>query len=885
MADPTTPQAPAAPSQIALKDPSGAIVTVPAEQANDALSQGYSTTTPEEYQAAVFKAQHETTGQQLGTFAEGVARGALPWAPAIEQGLGISDIPEQRARASVNPGISAAGQFGGSVAQAALVAGGIGALAPAAEAAQGVAAGTDVAEAAAAAGSTPAAVSAAASTDAIQPAATLGEAITKGKALGYAEQAAAGAAQGGTGSINEQELGDHEFNGQALAADIGIGALLGVAGQAGINILGEKVLPAVISKADDVLDSAGQKFKAGFSTLSDKVNQMEPGTTAKAWDALFSGAKKPGAAVAEDIADGVDKVGDLLTSAGKAHEGNFRPAEAIKNLADVSAPEVNIHLEGLSNRIDQALGVADQQFGKDANYLVKPIAETKATLDATLGDASASVAAKHAAVLDFKHGVADTIFARRGGVLTDREAALKQLLTHDVWAATTDNLKNPDVWGPAQAARNAALDAATRVKINAAKQVAKDFGATELDLDSGKNELYMKPSRILSALKADPLTSQEKLNHLGEYIDAVKNYMGEIKTSAGTAGAVLPGGKELGDLLEHLTAQRAAGQAYAPVTDLLKQARSQAPLGVGAIGAAPLLGGVAHAAGVSVPGAAALALPVAALRSPVKAIQTFAMISRAAAAARAAIGSTVRKVFASGPASAAVVGAITTPLRGRTFQSITGQSAGQDFQRQAKHITALASDQSRQIDALAKNTSTISGVAPQTTQAAHQSAIQGLNILAQALPKNPAPSLIQSENKDWEPSQDQLDKWNDLHSAILKPQSYLDRLADGTATPQVWAALQQAYPAWTREVSSQAMQHLVTHPKLELHDAQKLTASMLLGGPVSPSVSPAQIAFQQAAFTPAPKPGQGKGARSRPTQNGLDKLSLGERLSTGPDRL
>jgi hypothetical protein len=878
------------PQQVVLKDPTGAIVTVAPEDAHDALASGYSTTTPEEYQAAVFKAQHETTGQQLGTFAEGVAHAALPWAPAIEQGLGISTIPEQEARATVNPKLAATGQFVGAGLQAAGVAaatGGIAeALSPAAEAAQGVAEGTDAAEAVAAAGSTPAAASAAANTAAVQGPVSLGDAVFNGKVLGYAEQAAAGAAQGGTNYINETELGDHEFNGQSMAAEIGIGALLGVTGQAGINILGEKVLPAVISKADEVLGSVGDKFKTGFTTLSDKVNQLEPGTTAAAWDALFSGAKRPGAKVASDIAEGIDQVGDLLTNAGKAHETGFRRQEAVRNLADVHATQIEPHLSALSNRIDQALGTAEQQFGQDAKYLIKPIAEAKTMLDSVINDVTATVSDKHAALLDFKRDVGSTLFAKRGGVLTDKEAALKSLLTGDVWGAAADNLKSPQVWGPAQAGRNAALDAVTRQKINAAKQVAKDFGATELDLDSGERELYTKPSRILAALKADPLTSQEKLQHLGEYMDAVKNYMDQVKVSARTAGAEVPGGSELHDLLEHLTAQRAAGQSYAPVTELIKQARTQPPLGLGAAGAAPLAGYAAHALGAGSGVVAPVVAAVAALRSPVKAMQAFSTISKTAAAARGSIGTAVRKVFASGPASAAVVSAALTPLRGRTMQSVTGQASGQDFQRQAKHITALAADQDRQADALAKNTSAISGVAPLTTQAMHQAAVQGLNVLAANVPRNPAPSLIPSENKDWEPSQDQIDKWNDIHNAILKPNSYLDKLADGTATQEAWAALQQAYPAWTREVSSQAMQHLVTHPKLELDEGQKLTASMLLGGPVSPSVAPEQVAFQQMAFVPAPKPNQGHGARRRPSQHGLDKLNVGERSSlTGAERL
>lgn len=872
-----------APSQIALKNPSGDIVTVPAEQANDALAAGYSTTTPEEYQAAVFKAQHETTGQELGTLAEGVARGALPWAPAIEQGLGISDIPEQRARATVNPGLSTTGQLVGSGLQAAGVAGAVGALAPAAEAASDVAAGTDAATAAANAGATPAAVSAAASTDALQAPATLS------KALGYAEQATAGGVQGATGSLNEQELGDHQFNGQALAADIGIGALLGVAGQAGINILGEKVLPAVISKADQALDAAGQKVKEAWFGATAGLSGTTPEKLEGAWQAIKGGAKPFSRDAADAFADGADAAKDQLKKLGPLLENEYRPAEVAKNIRDVPLETIRSGADGLNNALKQTL-VEVQQTGEKLGFssVHDAIDSARMKLEAALANPETTGEEFHAVTrkIGTQIGALQSDLKILPGITPPDSAALIGKLK-STYGMVKDNLKDASIWGGEQASRQAALDKSIRQVINTGNQVAKDFGIKEIDPDTGKMDWNFKASKIFNTFKerSDPLANQEKVEHLIDWIDSVKSHVAEIKTSAGTAGAVVPGGSEMSDLLDHLSAQRAAGQAYAPVAALLKQTREQPAWGLGAGGAAPLAGMVAHAAGVSIPGAAALAAPIAAIRSPVKAMQAFATITKTAAAARAAIGSTVRKVFASGPASAAVVGAITTPLRGRTFQSVTGQSAGADFQRQAKNVTALASDQGRQLDALAKNTSTISGVAPLTTQAAHQAAIKGLSVLAQAVPKNPAPSLIQSENKDWEPSQDQLNKWNDLHSAILKPQSYLDRLADGTATPQVWQALQAAYPEWTREVSSQAMQHLTTHPKLELNDNQKLTASMLIGGPVSPSVAPAQIAFQQAAFTPAPKPNQGKGARSRPTQHGLDKLSIGERLSTGPDRL
>ena len=317
-----------------------------------------------------------------------------------------------------------------------------------------------------------------------------------------------------------------------------------------------------------------------------------------------------------------------------------------------------------------------------------------------LSDPAATVAEKHAAVLDFKQDVGEKLFAK-GGVANKNEAAIEQIAKQDIWGATADNLKSPQAWGEAQAGRNAALDAATRQKINAAKQVAKDFGAHEIDLNSGKNELYIKPSKVLSSLKGDPLANQEKLSHLTDYLDAAKKYAEEVKTSAGTAGAVVPGGDDLHELLDTITSHRQAGEAYRPVEDLLRQARTQPPVGLGAIGAAPLLGGTLHAAGLGIPGAARLSGPN---RGPAKPGEGYSDLRKDRQDRRhgqAPHWLRCAENLLQCPGSSGYHWPVQrSALRGRTVQNVNGASAGADFQKQAKHITELASDQERQMSTI-----------------------------------------------------------------------------------------------------------------------------------------------------------------------------------------
>jgi hypothetical protein len=162
----------------------------------------------------------------------------------------------------------------------------------------------------------------------------------------------------------------------------------------------------------------------------------------------------------------------------------------------------------------------------------------------------------------------------------------------------------------------------------------------------------------------------------------------------------------------------------------------------------------------------------------------------------------------------------------------------------------------------------------------HQVGIKGLQELFNALPKNPAPSPLPSENKDWKPPPDQLSAWNSMHEAILKPSTFLDACADGTASPAVWGALQRVYPQWTASVQSATMKHLASHPDLALTTAQKLCTSMILGSPISPTVAPDQVAFQQSLYSAQAQAPAG-GLHRRPTQHGMDKLDLGTRSELG----
>jgi hypothetical protein len=899
---PTQPAAPA--DQVAAINPDGKAVWIPQSQVNDALSIGYELAPNPE----------ETTANQLAAGAEGVARGLIPGAPKLEAAIApeAGSIEEQNKRRQLFPTTEAIGQgVGGGLQMAGVAAAtaGLGELAlpaeaaeevlPGAEAAQAVRDGTSMADAVDAAGATPRAASQAvdaAVAGGPESAEAAADAATTPLSSGYTQQALAGGVNSASDYVNEDELGDHQFNAEALLQSVGLGGLMGLAGEGAVNVLRDSIAPPVLERAGQAFDALKSKGGDLFFKASEALNPEAKGLMEPAWQAIKGGAEKISDGAAEQLADTINQASDALEDASKSHWGNVAGEEAEKNLADVprarvlGPPEGEPLVPGQPAGLNQVKAGIDQEMGRIKSLFEagdytnrRPFNEVKRGLDAfeaAISDPESSVADLHEATLDFKRRVAASgIFDR--GVTAD--PALNQDLVRSVWQPLKHALTDETIWGAEQAGRNAALDAAATKAINSQKQFLKDLGGSELDLASGKKETYVKPSRLRDALNGDPLRNQERLQHLGEYVDAAKDYLQELRRSAGNAGAVSPGGADLEALLESVTNQRRAAEAIAPVTNLQSKLATSQRWGFGALGISPVAGAAAHLAGAGLPGVGAVMAGAAALRAPVKAMQMFAKVSGAAAAARDAIGAGVKRFLGSAPAKAAVLGMAKNALQGRTIRDSQGAGSA-TFDRQAKNISALAANQEAQVEALSKNTSRLADVAPKTTLALHQTGIAALQELWSNLPRNPTPGVLKSENDAWKPSPAQLSDWNALHSAILKPQTFLDACAAGTATPQAWQSLQRVYPQWTAAVREQTVDFLGSHQDLELTTAQKLCTSMIVGTPISPTVAPDQVAFQQSLYLQNATQVPAGGAPKKAPQHGLDKIDLGERTALGGQR-
>jgi hypothetical protein len=220
--------------------------------------------------------------------AVGVAQGAVPFAPSIIQAAGGPTLEEQRNLAEGNPLATTAGKLAGNVGQA--VVGGL-LTGGASDVAEGASLGSKVFDAA-----------------------------------DMAKQAAIFGGQGASNEINEQDLGDHGYNGEAVVSQAGLGALLGAASSPAFA-LAKEVLPnpitaagKAISKASDALTGAmGRTAGEGGEAAARSIGKL--GAT--------EAQNKIATELASGLQDTVDKSFDQMSA---IHE-DIKPAQ-VKALTD-----------------------------------------------------------------------------------------------------------------------------------------------------------------------------------------------------------------------------------------------------------------------------------------------------------------------------------------------------------------------------------------------------------------------------------------------------------------------------------------------------------------------------------------------------------------------
>lgn len=219
---------------INVLNPSGELVSLPAEQVPEALKSNFSIPSQQDITAYSNKLKYETTPEQAKTFAEGVASGATFGVSRELESQLFKNAAEQKARQEINPALSTTGEITGAVGSMLLAP----EIAPTALSAKVGANVTRVAE--------PILASATKMVSNPESSAVVAK-ILEGatKAGAHTLGSAVDASVYGLGqSISEHALGDTELNAENVMHNVGYAALFGGALGGALGIARDGIVKA-----------------------------------------------------------------------------------------------------------------------------------------------------------------------------------------------------------------------------------------------------------------------------------------------------------------------------------------------------------------------------------------------------------------------------------------------------------------------------------------------------------------------------------------------------------------------------------------------------------------------------------------------------------------
>jgi hypothetical protein len=210
----------------------------------------------------------------------------------------------------------------------------------------------------------------------------------------------------------------------------------------------------------------------------------------------------------------------------------------------------------------------------------------------------------------------------------------------------------------------------------------------------------------------------------------------------------------------------------------------------------------------------------------------------------------------------------------------TGTNGKTAFDKRVNEIKELATNPNLLMNTLVRNTSGISENAPLTTMAIHTAAMQKINILNQAIPKDPNQGLL---NNKFEPNPEQIAQFERIYNVVTDtPKAIFNGLTEGTLTPDMVSAANAASPKTMEAIRHNIVNHIMDNPKKTYSYEQKLGMSLILGKPVSSDCDPSQIAFQQSVYqNPGQSPGNPGQSPGKPRAKGLDKIDLASNTAFG----
>lgn len=192
-----------------------------------------------------------------------------------------------------------------------------------------------------------------------------------------------------------------------------------------------------------------------------------------------------------------------------------------------------------------------------------------------------------------------------------------------------------------------------------------------------------------------------------------------------------------------------------------------------------------------------------------------------------------------------------------------------DFRARARELdsvteragpSAVFQARMKALEGLHDRLAAIWAIAPEVANGIEKLQAAKWEFLATKMPRNPAPPYLQVGPDTWEPDHAQIAKFARYMEAAEHPEKVVERVADGTVTPEDVETLKTLYPSHYEEVRRQCMDHASTMRRT-LPYVQRLNLSILLDVPVDPALTPEAMSVYQA---PKPDPSTQQQAKPAP---------------------
>lgn len=846
---------PAGPQE--MLDSDGQPTVVQPEGVGLALSKGYKLTTKGENDHRV--ALREAGEHPIEAGLEGAARGAVPFAPSILNALG--DTTEgQQLRREANPMAAKAGELAGNVGQLVGVGALTGGLGDAAEAG---AAGSKILDAA-----------------------------------DMAKQAAIFAGQGAQNEVNEENLGDHGYNGEAIVSQAGLGAILGAASSPAFG-LAKEILPnpialagKAISKASDALGTAiGRGTAALRGDLAEQVGKdVVEQKAGQILDRAATGEPRAAEKIAQEdavnLAKASDDLDEKMSDVTKRAFEELHPEQVKALSADDAAgghtfEKTRAGTGTLKSGADQVLADMTRQNAEsiarnegaiyspgliqDAKAIVRKYGEELAESTDLPGD--------YAATRLFRKSI-DPLMKYDSNIAAPEVKRTVGLIEQAIQTPARKMLSEPEVFGPKVAAANDALNGAYKEWVQANGAYYKKLGARDL-LEDGRpaDQMASKPSRILTFLRGNDKLSQLEAKEIFQARLQAAQKLTDVATQMARDGKGAMAPDEVNSLIESIAKGQKEGIASSGLAGGVNGGMGYS---VGGFGPELIAGTLGHSTGIPGAGIAASAVTraVRAAKNPSSSLQMLGRIKALADKHTADIAKGASKLF-TGTGKVAVPEVAANSLRsGR--DALTEESES-EIEKQMAEVRNLTSNPELLKNTLIRATSGLVEGAQNHGMAVQVNTQDRLRVLQGALPPQPPQGMVPQK---YPPSIDAVKRFQRTLKVVNHPtKAITGSLQAGQLTQDMVASADACAPKSMAQLRSAIQGEMVDRPDHEYTLGFKQGLSVLFGAPVTPDMAQEQVAFLQSTYAP-PAPAPPPGGAPKPSATGLAKLAPGKAIAT-----